>query len=171
MSPATVVHLRPRRTLGADDAIDHLTRLYRLAWSLCGSRHLAEDVTQETYLRVLARPRRVRAGSDFSYLAQTLRNVLKDHWRAERRRPPIGGQLDAEFEARDGDPESAAFAGEVYAAIANLPDQLRDVVAAVDVAGMSYGQAANSLEIPVGTVMSRLHRARARLAGTLAEAA
>jgi RNA polymerase sigma-70 factor, ECF subfamily len=171
MSPATVVSLRPECTLGADDAIDHLTRLYRLAWSLCGSRQLAEDVTQETFLRVLARPRRVRAGRDFSYLAQTLRNVLRDHWRAERRRPVVAAQLDANLEAPDGDPESAAFAGEVYAAIASLPDELRDVVAAVDVAGMSYAEAARALDIPIGTVMSRLHRARGRLAGTLAEAA
>lgn len=171
MSSATVLSLRAEQALGADDAIDHLTRLYRLAWSLCGSRHLAEDVTQETYLRVLARPRRVRAGRDFAYLAQTLRNVLKDHWRAERRRPAIAGDVAADLEARDGDPESAAFAGDVYAAVAALPRQLRDVVAAVDVAGMTYDEAARSLQIPRGTVMSRLHRARKRLAGTLAEAA
>ena len=61
--------------------------LYRLAWSLCGSRQLAEELTQETYARVLSRPRRLSGGSDFHYLARTLRNVMTDHWRAERRRP------------------------------------------------------------------------------------
>jgi RNA polymerase sigma-70 factor (ECF subfamily) len=167
MSPATAASLRPEHTLTAHDAADHLTRLYRLAWSLCGSRQLAEDVTQETYLRVLARPRKVRAGSDFPYLAQTLRNVLHDHWRSERRRPTIAADLDADLEAGDGDPEAAAYAAEIYAAVAALPEPLRDVVAAVDVAGMSYGEAARSLRIPTGTVMSRLHRARARLARVL----
>ena len=74
------------RTLEPEAAADHLSSLLRLAWSLCGSRHLAEELTQETYARVLARPRRLK-GSDFNYLARTLRNVLSDHWRAERRRP------------------------------------------------------------------------------------
>ena len=63
----------------------------------------------------------------------------------------------------------AARAGEVYAAIAALPDGWRDVIAAVDLAGLSYVEAAAALRIPVGTVMSRLHRARARLADALAD--
>jgi RNA polymerase sigma-70 factor, ECF subfamily len=60
--------------------------------------------------------------------------------------------------------------GQVYAAMAGLPDHLREVTAAVDVAGMTYAEAAETLQIPPGTVMSRLFRARARLAGTLAAA-
>jgi DNA-directed RNA polymerase specialized sigma24 family protein len=78
--------LAAERVLDPEAAADHLSSLYRLAWSLCGSRHLAEELTQETYARVLARPRRLK-GNDFHYLARTLRNVLSDHWRAERRRP------------------------------------------------------------------------------------
>ena len=62
---------------------------------------------------------------------------------------------------------SAAHASEVYAAIATLPAPLRDVVAAVDLAGLSYAEAASALGVPRGTVMSRLFRARARLAGAL----
>jgi RNA polymerase sigma-70 factor, ECF subfamily len=156
---------RPDRVLEPEAAADHLTRLYRLAWSLCGSRQIAEDVTQETYLRVLSQPRRLRETGDFPYLARTLRNVLNDHWRAERRRaaaPPLDPA------AATGDPELSAMAGEVYAAVAALPEHLRDVVAAVDVAGMSYAETARAQRIPIGTVMSRLHRARTRLAGALA---
>jgi RNA polymerase sigma-70 factor (ECF subfamily) len=54
-----------------------------------------------------------------------------------------------------------------YAAIAALPDSWRDVIVAVDLAGLSYAETASALRIPLGTVMSRLHRARARLAGAL----
>jgi len=155
---------RPERILEPEAAADHLTRLYRLAWSLCGSRQLAEDVTQETYVRVLSQQRRIRETGDFPYLARTLRNVLNDHWRTERRRAnapaldPVG---------QGADPEVSAMAGEVYAAVAALPEHLRDVVAAVDVAGLSYAETARAQRIPIGTVMSRLHRARARLAGAL----
>jgi RNA polymerase sigma-70 factor, ECF subfamily len=158
------------RTLDPDSAADHLGRLYRLAWSLCGSSHLAEEVTQETYARVLARPRRVRDGNEFHYLARTLRNVLTDHWRAEQRRLPADGGVPEDAPATTGDPETAALAAEVYAAIGGLPDHLREVTAAVDVAGLTYAEAAHVLRIPAGTVMSRLFRARARLAGSLAVA-
>jgi RNA polymerase sigma-70 factor (ECF subfamily) len=155
------------RLLDPDAAADHLSRLYRLAWSLCGSRHLAEELTQETYARVLARPRRLN-GNEFHYLARTLRNVLRDHWRAERRRPvPASDEMLADEPADSGDPESAARVGEIYAEIGRLPAHLREVVAAVDVAGFTYSEAAEALRIPNGTVMSRLYRARERLAVAL----
>ena len=158
------------RTLDPDAAADHLSRLYRLAWSLCGSAQLAEELTQETYARVLSRPRRLSGGSDFQYLAQTLRNVTTDHWRAERRRPATEPDVPDAVVAPGTDPDVALLAGQVYAAMAELPEHLRDVTAAVDVAGMTYSEAAETLRIPPGTVMSRLFRARARLAGTLAVA-
>jgi RNA polymerase sigma-70 factor (ECF subfamily) len=155
--------------LDPERAADHLSRLFGLAWSLCGSRHLAEELTQETYARVFARPRRLRGGNEFQYLAQTLRNVVSDHWRADRRRPALAPGWDLVDEpTTEGDPEAAARANEVYSAIGDLPDHLRDVVAAVDVAGLTYAEAAETLRIPNGTVMSRLYRARARLAGALA---
>jgi RNA polymerase sigma-70 factor (ECF subfamily) len=158
------------RILDPETAADHLSSLYRLAWSLCGSRHLAEELTQETYARVLARPRRLK-GNDFHYLARTLRNVLSDHWRAERRRPvPVSDDLlvDELLAGEAADPEAVSRVNEVYAEIGRLPSHLRDVVAAVDVAGLTYAEAAEALRIPNGTVMSRLYRARERLAGVLA---
>ena len=156
------------RLLDPDAAADHLASLSRLAWSLCGSRHLAEELTQETYARVLARPRRLK-GNDFHYLARTLRNVLSDHWRAERRRPvPVSDDVLADELSPDGDPEAAWHVNEVYAEIGRLPGHLREVVAAVDVAGLTYAEAAEALRIPNGTVMSRLYRARERLADALA---
>jgi RNA polymerase sigma-70 factor, ECF subfamily len=146
-------------------AAAHLQRLNRLAYSLSGSAQLADDLTQETYLRVLARPRRLRGAREFPYLARTLRNVLHDHRRAQQREPVLASdeQIADQPQTR-ADPELAAHAGEVYAAIANLPEPLRDTIAAVDLAGLSYAEAATALDVPVGTVMSRLHRARARIA-------
>src|SRR4051812_25571592 len=91
-------------------AAAHLPRLNRLAYALCGSRQLAEDITQETYLRILARPRRLRTGSEYPYLARTLRNVLHDHRRSERPAPSLAGedQLEDLPQVRtDGDPLAA----------------------------------------------------------------
>ena len=162
----------PTRVLQPDEAASHLTRLYRLAWSLCGSPHVAEDLVQETYLRVLARPRRMRNSDSFAYLARTLRNVTTDHRRSEssreRRRLPAD-EVDPPDHRATGDPVLALLAGEVYGAVSGLPDHHRDVVAAVDVAGLTYGEAARKLDIPVGSVMSRLYRARDRLADTLGD--
>jgi RNA polymerase sigma-70 factor, ECF subfamily len=162
------------RLLDPDEAADHLNRLWRLAWSLSGSRHLAEDLTQETYARVLARPRRLRNGNEFQYLARTLHNVLNDHLRAERRKPVLVTDeyiADLPRPRGDDDPELASYTREVYAAIGRLPEPLRAAVAAVDVAGMTYAEAATQLRIPPGTVMSRLHRGRARLADALSASA
>src|SRR3954447_21955037 len=102
-------------------AAAHLPWLNRLAYALCGSRQLAEDITQETYLRILARPRRLRTGSEYPYLARTLRNVLHDHRRSERRAPSLAGeeQLEDLPQVRtDGDPLAALLAREVYDAVA-----------------------------------------------------
>ena len=161
------------KVLDPHAAAAHHARLNRLAFSLCGSSQLADDLTQETYLRVLARPRRLRGhGGEFPYLARTLRNVLNDHRRAQKRQPSLVGEeqlAETPSTRGEGDPLRAARAGEVYAAIAALPDGWRDVIAAVDLAGLSYAETAAALRIPVGTVMSRLHRARARLADALAD--
>jgi RNA polymerase sigma-70 factor, ECF subfamily len=161
-----------RQVLKPDEAAAHLTRLYRLAWSLCGSPHLAEDLVQETYLRVLARPRRLRNSDSFAYLARTLRNVTMDHRRAERARErpqQDTDEVDPPDHRGTGDPVLAALASEVYGAVSGLPNHHREVVAAVDMAGMTYDQAAQSLGIPIGSVMSRLHRARDRLADALGD--
>src|SRR4051794_15421111 len=97
-------------------AAAELPRLNRLAYWLCGSAQLADDLTQETYLRVLARPRRLLHGREFPYLARTLRNVLHDHRRAQRRRPVlVSDELLADHPHTHGDPELAARANEIYA--------------------------------------------------------
>src|SRR6201991_825827 len=112
------------KTLDPQSAAAHLPRLRRFARSLGGSSQLAEDLTQETYVRVLARPRRVHGESEDPYLARTLRNVFLDHWRAEQRRPLLEN-LDHDVPSPHGDPELAAYAGELYQGIAGLPEEFR----------------------------------------------
>ena len=159
---------RAPRQLNPYSAADHLTRLYRLAVGLCGSRTLAEDLVQETYARVLARPRLVR-GDEFSYLARALRNVLINHVRAETRRGevPAPEHFDTPDTRPTTDPQAAVLTRELYRTIAELPEDQRHVVAAVDLAGMTYADAALLLGVPAGTVMSRLYRARERIAAAL----
>src|SRR5437879_5638410 len=65
---------------------DHLDRLFRAAWSFCGSREEAEDLVQETYVRVLARPRFLRNEDDLGYLLHALRNTFLTRRRAQSRR-------------------------------------------------------------------------------------
>jgi RNA polymerase sigma-70 factor, ECF subfamily len=142
---------------------DHLDRLYRAAWALAGSREDAEDLVQETYTRVLARPRLLRNEDDLGYLLRTLRNTFLNRKRDESRRlrpGPLPDELDLVADPRARQPEQALEAAELYAAIAALPDDFRDVLVAVDVAGLSYKEAASALRIREGTVMSRLYRAR-----------
>jgi RNA polymerase sigma-70 factor (ECF subfamily) len=142
---------------------DHLDRLYRAAWALSGSREDAEDLVQETFARVLARPRLLRNEDDLGYLLGALRNTFFTQKRTESRRlrpDPLPDQLDLVPDPQARQPEAALEAGELYAAIAALPDDFRDVLVAVDVTGLSYKEAAGALRIREGTVMSRLYRAR-----------
>jgi RNA polymerase sigma-70 factor (ECF subfamily) len=151
---------------------DHLDRLYRAAYSYVGTQHEAEDLVQETYARVLSRPRRMTPGRELGYMLTALRHTFIDLRR--RRRPEVTGldemvsaMPDARASAR---PDHRLDAAEVYAAIAALPEPYREAVAAVDLAGMAYREAAELLGVPIGTVMSRLYRGRAQLAATLGHA-
>ena len=151
------------RTLDPARLGDHLDRLYRAAWALSGSREDAEDLVQETYARVLAKPRLIRNEDDLGYLLRALRNTFFTRLKTERRRlrpGPLPEQLDLVADPHARDPEAAVEAGELYAAIAALPEDFRDVLVAVDVTGLSYKETARALRIREGTVMSRLYRAR-----------
>src|SRR4249920_1668421 len=153
----------PARQLDPAALGDHIDRLYRAAWALCGSRPDAEDLVQETYARVLSRPRLLRSDDDLGYLLRALRNTFLTQKRTESRRlrpGPLPDQLDLVADPQAREPQAALEAGELYAAVAALPDDFRDVLVAVDVTGLSYKEAARAPRIHEGTVMSRLYRAR-----------
>jgi RNA polymerase sigma-70 factor (ECF subfamily) len=157
------------RRLDPDRAVDHLPRLYRAARAWTRSREEAEDLVQETYARVLARPRLLRGEDEVGYLLRALRNTLISQRRTEQRRPVTAELLDESplgTRASD-DPAEAAETRQVFAAIHELPEEFRDALVAVDVAGLSYPEAARALGVPEGTVTSRLFRARDRVARRL----
>jgi RNA polymerase sigma-70 factor (ECF subfamily) len=148
----------------------HVDRLYRAAWAMCGSREDAEDLVQETFVRVLAKPRQVRGDDPLPYLLRVLRNTFVSTLRARGCRPQTGPLEDHEPRAAAPAALSPAMvleAREVFAAIADLPQTYREVLVAVDVAGLSYEETAAAFAIPPGTVMSRLYRARGKVAVAL----
>jgi RNA polymerase sigma-70 factor (ECF subfamily) len=158
------------RQLDPEQLGDHLDRLYRAAWGLCGSREDAEDLVQETYAKVLARPRLLRREDDVGYLLRALRNTFLAGRRRQSARTvtvPLDEELDARRATALAGPEEAAEQARLYMAIAELPPDYRDALVAVDVAGLSYREAARALRVPEGTVTSRLARARERVAEKL----
>lgn len=149
---------------------DHIDRLYRAAWSLCGSREDAEDLVQETFENVLRRPRLLRNDDDLGYLLRVLRNTFIDKTRAASRRPretELPEELPVPETRGFANPEQRLEAAELYAAIAQLPGEFRDALVAIDVAGLSYREAARALGVREATVTTRLYRARQRLADAL----
>jgi RNA polymerase sigma-70 factor, ECF subfamily len=149
---------------------DHIDRLYRAAVGLCGSHADAEDLVQETYVQVLRKPRLLRSDDDLGYLIRVLRNTFYSRYRREARRPR-DSPLDEHEELVEGrplaQPAAAAETAEVIAAVAALPEPYRETVAAVDLAGLSYKEAARALRTREGTVMSRLSRGREQIADAL----
>jgi len=146
---------------------DHVDRLYRAAWALCGSREDAEDLVQDTFARVLAKPRLIRNDDDLGYLLRVLRNTFVSRHRTNSRRPATT-QMPEQFEPVDHNvgtrPEAAVDTRQVFAHIAALPDVFRDALVAVDVVGLSYAEAARALGTREATITSRLYRARAQVA-------
>lgn len=150
-------------------ATEHGSFLYTVCYRLTGNRDDAQDLVQEVLLRVRRGLRTYTPGSMEGWLSRIATNAFLDDVRRRARRP-----TDA---LPDDDPErvlptsedaAAALAREqlpsdVQAAITALPPEYRAAVVLSDVVGLSYQEIADHLEVPVGTVRSRIHRGRARL--------
>jgi RNA polymerase sigma-70 factor (ECF subfamily) len=160
------------RILDPQSLAKHVDRLYRAAWGLCGSREDAEDLVQETFARVLARPRMLQGDDELYYLMRVLRNTFLTSRRTASRRPATVATLDDVVAADPtplARPEQALEIQELYATIAQLPEDFRLALVAIDVLGLSYREAARALRVREATITTRLFRARKQVTRLLAE--
>jgi RNA polymerase sigma-70 factor (ECF subfamily) len=160
------------RILDPQSLSQHVDRLYRAAWSLCGSREDAEDLVQETFARVLSRPRMLHGDDELYYLMRVLRNTFLTSRRTAGRRPVTVATLEDVVTADPkplGRPEQALEIQELYATIAELPEDFRMALVAIDVLGLSYREAARALRVREATITTRLFRARKQVAQRLSD--
>lgn len=136
-------------------------RLYRVAYSWCHSAALADDLVQETLTKALQKSSQLRdPKARDAWLFTILANCYRDHFRKQRDMDDID-EIEISF---DETPETESSRSEVVKkvrmVIARLPEGQRQVVTLVDLEGFSYVEVAQILQVPIGTVMSRLCRAR-----------
>jgi RNA polymerase sigma-70 factor, ECF subfamily len=169
-----------------EEALELADQVYQVARRLVGSREEAEDLMQDTYARAFRSWRSYQPGTNLrAWLLRILTNLNIDRARARQRRPQTEPMEEGDYflynrlagSGGDQQPEEeervlARLSQDgVVAALSELPHDFRDVVVLVDIGGFAYAEAAQILDIPVGTVMSRLHRGRRILKRTLAEEA
>jgi RNA polymerase sigma-70 factor (ECF subfamily) len=163
-----------RSAAGDEDAFIALYRrrqagIYRFALHMCGNSAVAEEVTQEVFLAVLRDGGRFNAakGSAAGYLFGVARNQVLKH--LDRHKPYVA--IDAEAAMDGGGPLADLTRAEtierVREAVLSLPAGYRETVVLCDLEEVSYADAATALNVPIGTVRSRLSRGRALLAGKL----
>jgi RNA polymerase sigma-70 factor (ECF subfamily) len=164
----------PERPRFDDEVLPHLDLLYRVGLRLTGDPSRAEDLVQDTILKALGAWDRFRPGSNArAWLVTILRNQFISAWRKSSRAPTAADpELLPELADPDHpDPEGDFFEHlmdeEVTAALAALPDEFREAVVLSDLEGLPYAEVAEALEVPVGTVKSRLFRGRRILRGQL----
>jgi RNA polymerase sigma-70 factor (ECF subfamily) len=155
--------------LDADSALRHIDRLHAAARAMCENGPDADDLVQEVFATLLQRPRRLKRGSELAYLMTMLRNANIDRHRASARRRTVALHETEEPEDPRSElrPDRALEQREVIDVVASLPSPFRETVVAVDVLGLSYKEAAGSLGVPAGTVMTRLARGRERVIAAL----
>ena len=168
-----------------EEALDLSDQVYGVARRLVGSREEAEDLVQETYARAFRSWRSFQAGTNLrAWLFRILTNLNIDRGRKVQRTPDLQPLEENDYflynkleeSGFDGNPDERRVVerlsqNDAVTALADLPHDFRDVVLLVDLADFTYSDAAEILGIPIGTVMSRLHRGRRILKRTLAESA
>jgi RNA polymerase sigma-70 factor (ECF subfamily) len=138
--------------------------LYRLAYRLVGDAHEAEDMVQDTFRSAWKSRRHFDENrSSRAWLATILRRRVADRWR--RKSVAEAPTLDANIEVsvEDADPFEQDFSDEVQAALNQLPTELRETLLLVVVGELTHQEAADLLNIPLGTVLSRVSRSRKKL--------
>ena len=143
-------------------------RIFSLIYGIVRDRHEVEDVAQEVFLKVYTRIQAFDERSKFyTWLYRVAANAAKDHVKKRSRRPAVALEEDNVLPATGTSPVGHAAAAEtrrlVREAIAALPLRYREVLTLRELEGLSYSEIAGVLQISIGTVESRLHRARAKL--------
>ena len=168
-----------------EEALALSEQVYRVARHLVGSREEADDLVQEAYARAFRSWRSYQPGTNMrAWLLRILTNINIDRGRRQQRAPqmqPLEANdyyLYDRLAAEDGDGVSdeqrvveRLSQDDIVTALSAVPHDFRDVLVLVDLGDFSYADAAQILDIPVGTVMSRLHRGRRILKRELAESA
>jgi len=165
-----------------EEALELSDQVYRVARRLVGSREEAEDLVQDTYARAFRSWRQYTPGTNLrAWLLRILTNLNIDRGRRSQRAPDMQPLEESDYflynrlEADGGGPSDQERVVErlsqddVVGALTEVPHDFRDVLVLVDIGDFSYADAAQILDIPIGTVMSRLHRARRILKKNLAE--
>jgi RNA polymerase sigma-70 factor, ECF subfamily len=166
-----------------EEALELAEQVYRVARRLVGSREEAEDLVQETYARAFRSWRSYTPGTNLrAWLLRILTNLNIDRGRSIQRAPTQQPLEEGDYYLAN---RVAAAEGEqaleqdrvvqrlsqdgIVTALSEVPHNFRDVIVLVDIGEFSYAEAAQILDIPIGTVMSRLHRGRRILKQQLAE--
>ncbi|MBL9080665.1 MAG: RNA polymerase sigma factor [Planctomycetales bacterium] len=143
---------------------EHSDALYRTAYRLMGDAHDAEDVVQETFRSVWkSRERYESDRGDRAWLQSILRRRAVDRWRRRDSTERTGGDELSLLSVRGSDPTDEQYTDEVQAALEKLHDDLRETLLLVVVGELTHQEAADLLDVPIGTVLSRVSRARRRL--------
>jgi RNA polymerase sigma-70 factor, ECF subfamily len=170
-----------------EEALELSDQVYRVARRLAGSREEAEDLVQQTYERAFRAWRQYTPGTNLrAWLLRILTNLNIDRGRRSQREPQttsldteagdyfLYNQLEAQTPGENPDEDRVLerlSQDSIVDALADVPHDFRDVVVLVDIGEFAYADAAQILDIPIGTVMSRLHRGRRILKQRLAELA
>jgi RNA polymerase sigma-70 factor, ECF subfamily len=168
-----------------EEALELSDQVYQVARRLTGSREEAEDLVQETYARAFRAWRSFEPGTNLrAWLFRILTNLNIDRGRRIQRSPDtqpleendyfLYNKLEEATSDQNADERRVVdrlSQNDAVTALAEIPHDFRDVVLLVDLADFTYSDAAQILNIPIGTVMSRLHRGRRMLKRTLAETA
>jgi RNA polymerase sigma-70 factor (ECF subfamily) len=166
-----------------EDALELADQVYRVARHLAGSREEAEDLMQEAYARAFRSWRQFQPGTNLrAWLLRILTNLNIDRGRRTQRSPDLQPLEEGDYflynrlEQETGDTDEERVVerlsqDNVVEALAKVPHDFRDAVVLVDIGEFSYQDAAQILDVPIGTVMSRLHRGRRILKAQLAEEA
>jgi RNA polymerase sigma-70 factor (ECF subfamily) len=144
--------------------------LYNVAYRLTGNDEDARDLVQEALLRIRKGLQSYRPGSLEAWLSRIVTNVFLDEVRRRRRRPLEALPDDPERllpPSPSADEATDSLSDEVQRALRRLPEDFRAAVVLCDVVGLSYEDIAAALDVPVGTVRSRIHRGRRLLRSAL----